>query len=88
MRRFAASWHRALERAQPAVEKHGLTGMFWLCFAPTPLGTAGAFLGGAMGFGFSRYLLASFAAKYLLTVFIVIIAVVVADQASVLTSGS
>jgi len=65
-RRFSDSWERTTERAQPAVEKHGVWGMFWLCFPPTPLGTAAAFLGGAMGFGFTRYLLASFASKYLL----------------------
>lgn len=87
MRRFVASWERAVERAQPAVQKHGVTGMFWLCFAPTPLGTAAAFLGGAMGFGFSRYLLASFAAKYLLTFLIVIIALAVSGGAGSFFGG-
>lgn len=88
-RRVSASWERAVARAEPMVEKvekHGPWGMFWLCFAPSPLSTAAAFLGGAMGFGFARYLLSSFAAKMLLAGVIVVAALLFADQASKLAS--
>ena len=63
------------------IEQRGLYGMFLLCFAPTPLGTAAAYLGGLMRFGFSRYLLASFAAKYLLAAIIVVLALVFNEAA-------
>ena len=55
--------------------------MFLLCFAPTPMGTAAAYLGGLMRFGFSRYLLASFVAKFLLTGIIVLLALIFSDAA-------
>ena len=80
-KRFSTSLKRAQERAQPVLEQRGLYGMFLLCFAPTPLGTAAAYLGGLMGFGFSRYLLASFAAKYLLAGIIVVLALVFNEAA-------
>jgi hypothetical protein len=71
-RRVSDSFKQAQDRAEPVIEKHGVSGMFLLCFAPTPLGTAAAFLGGLMRFGFSRYLAASFASKYLLAGIIVV----------------
>ena len=80
-KRFSTSLKRAQERAQPVIEQRGLYGMFVLCFAPTPLGTAAAYLGGLMRFGFSRYLLASFAAKYLLAAIIVVLALVFNEAA-------
>jgi membrane protein DedA with SNARE-associated domain len=64
--RLSKSLQKAQAKAQPAIEQHGVRGMFVLCFGPTPLGTAAAFVGGLMGFGFARYLATSFAAKYLL----------------------
>ena len=86
-RRFADSWQKARERAQPAIERHGIWGMFWLCFTPTPLGTAAAFLGGAMGFGFARYLLASFTSKFLLAAIIIVVALFLAEGARRLVGG-
>lgn len=80
--RLKRSTEQAMGRARPTIERHGTWGMFGLCFAPTPLGTAAAFLGGVMGFGFARYLLASFAAKYLLAGIIVVAGLVLADQAA------
>jgi len=80
-RSFTTSLKRAQERAQPIIEQRGLTGMFLLCFAPTPLGTAAAYVGGLIHFSFSRYLLASFAAKYLLTGIVVFLALVFSDTA-------
>ena len=80
-KRFSTSLKRAQERAQPVIEQRGLYGMFLLCFAPTPLGTAAAYLGGLMRFSFSRYLLASFAAKYLLAGIIVVLALVFSEAA-------
>ncbi len=80
-RRFTTSLKKTQERAQPIIEQRGAYGMFLLCFAPTPMGTAAAYLGGLMRFGFSRYLLASFAAKYLLAGIIVILALVFSDVA-------
>lgn len=79
--RFSSSLKRAQERAQPVIEQRGPYGMFLLCFAPTPLGTAAAYIGGLMRFGFSRYLLASFAAKYLLAGIIVVLALVFNEAA-------
>jgi uncharacterized membrane protein len=78
---FSTSLKRTQERAQPIIEQHGAYGLFLLCFAPTPMGTAAAYLGGLMRFGFSRYLLASFAAKYLLAGVIVVLALVFSDTA-------
>ena len=80
-RRFTRSLKRTQERAQPIIEQRGTYGMFLLCFAPSPMGTAAAYLGGLMRFGFLRYLLASFAAKYLLTGIIVLLALVFSDAA-------
>jgi hypothetical protein len=79
--RFSTSLKRAQDRAQPILEQRGAWGMFLLCFAPTPMGTASAYLGGLMGFGFRRYLVSSFAAKYLLTAIIVLLALVFSDTA-------
>jgi hypothetical protein len=72
-RRFSTSLRVAQQRAEPVIEQRGMSGIFLLCFAPTPLSTAGAFVGGLLGFSFSRYLLASFAAKYLLAGIIVVL---------------
>lgn len=80
-RRFTTSLRHAQERAQPVIEQRGTTGMFLLCFAPTPLSTAGAYVAGLMRFGFKRYVLASFAAKYLLTGIIVVLALTFNDAA-------
>jgi hypothetical protein len=80
-RRFSESWQRAQARAQPVIEKRGISGMFVLCFGPSPLGTAAAFLGGALRFGFARYLAASFAAKYLLAGIIVATGLVFSEAA-------
>ena len=80
-KRFSTSLRRAQERAQPVIQQRGLYGMFLLCFAPTPLGTAAAYLGGLMRFSFSRYLLASFVAKYLLAGIIVVLALVFNEAA-------
>ena len=55
--------------------------MFLLCLAPTPMGTAAAYVGGLMRFGFSRYLVASFAAKYLLAGIIVVLALIFSEAA-------
>jgi hypothetical protein len=77
--RFSATSKRAQERAQPTIEKHGVQGMFWLCFAPSPAGAAAAFLGGAMRFGFTRFLLAAFTSKYLLAGIIVLVALVLSE---------
>lgn len=77
--RFTTSLKRAQERAQPVLDRRGTPGMFLLCFAPTPLSTAGAYVGGLMRFGFTRYVVASFAAKYLLTGIIVVLAVTLSD---------
>lgn len=79
--RFRSSLQRAQERAEPVIEQRGVWGMFLLCFAPTPMGTAAAYVGGLMRFGFSRYLLASFAAKFMLTGIIVLLALVTGDTA-------
>jgi hypothetical protein len=79
--RFRSGLLRAQARAKPVLEKRGTAGMFLLCLAPTPMGTAAAYLGGLMRFGFSRYLLASFAAKFLLTGIIVLLALVSSDTA-------
>jgi hypothetical protein len=79
--RFSSSLQRAQDRARPVLERRGMWGMFLLCFAPTPMGTAAAYLGGLMRFGFRRYLLASFAAKYLLAGVLVVLALVFNDAA-------
>ena len=79
--RFRSGLLRAQARAKPVLEKRGTAGMFLLCFAPTHMGTAAAYVGGLMRFGFSRYLLASFAAKFLLTGIIVLLALVFSDAA-------
>jgi len=80
-RRFTTSLARAQERAQPILERRGTPGMLLLCFGPTPMGTAAAYVGGLMRFGFRRYLLASFAGKYLLTGIIVVLALTFSDAA-------
>jgi hypothetical protein len=69
--RFSRSWAQAREHAQPIIERHGLAGMLALCFVPWPLAAGAAFMGGAMGFGFARFLLASFVAKLLLSALVV-----------------
>jgi hypothetical protein len=79
--RFSVSLRKAQVRAQPVIEKHGVTGMFLLCVGPTPLGTAAAFVGGLVRFGFARYLATSFAAKYLLAGIIVALALILSDTA-------
>jgi hypothetical protein len=79
--RVSASFKRAQERAQPVIEKRGTVGVLLLCLPPSPLGTAAAFLGGLMRFGFSRYLAASFAAKYVLAGIIVVAALVFSQAA-------
>jgi hypothetical protein len=79
--RFSTSLKRAQDRAQPVLEQRGAWGMFLLCFAPTPLGTAAAYVGGLIGFGFKRYLVSSFASKFLLTGVIVVLALVFNDAA-------
>lgn len=79
--RFRSSLQQAQARAKPVIEQRGTGGMFLLCFAPTPMGTAAAYLGGLMRFGFSRYLLASFVAKFLLTGIIVLLALIFSDAA-------
>ena len=80
-KRFSRSLKKTQERAQPIIEHRGVSGMFLLCFAPTPMGTAAAYLGGIMRFGFTRYLLASFAAKYLLAGIIVVLALIFSEAA-------
>jgi hypothetical protein len=80
-RRFDESFKSAQARAQPTIEKRGLQGMALLCFAPLPLGTAAAFLGGLMRFGFPSYLAASFGAKYLLAGIIVVAGLVFSEAA-------
>jgi len=79
--RFTTSLRRAQARAQPVIEQRGTAGMFLLCFSPTPLSTAGAYVGGLMRFGFKRYVVASFAAKFLLTGIIVALALTFSDAA-------
>ena len=79
--RFSTSLKRAQDRAQPILEQRGTWGMFLLCFAPTPMGTAAAYLGGLLRFGFVRYLAASFAAKYLLAGIVVLLALIFSDAA-------
>ena len=79
--RFSTSLKHAQDRAQPVLERRGAWGMFLLCFAPTPLGTAAAYAGGLMGFGFRRYLVSSFASKFLLTGVVVVLALVFSDAA-------
>ena len=80
-KRFTTSLRKAQDRARPVIEQRGSAGMFLLCFAPSPMGTAAAYLGGLMRFGFLRYLGASFAAKYLLAGIIVVLALVFSDAA-------
>jgi hypothetical protein len=80
--RFEGSWSSAQARARPIIEKRGLPGMFWLCFVPSPAATAAAFLGGAMRFGFTRFLLAAFSSKFLLAGVIVIAGLIFNQQAS------
>lgn len=80
-KRFTTSLKRTQERAQPIIEQRGVFGMLLLCFAPSPMGTAAAYLGGLLRFGFVRYLAASFAAKYLLAGLIVLLALTFSDVA-------
>ena len=80
-RRFSESFKHAQERAEPVIAKHGVLGMFLLCFGPSPLGTAAAFLGGLMRFGFTRYLAASFASKYLLAGIVVVAGLIFSEAA-------
>ena len=80
-RRFSQSFKHAKERAEPVIAKHGVRGMFLLCFGPSPLGTAAAFLGGLMRFGFTRYLAASFASKYLLAGIVVVAGLIFSEAA-------
>ena len=79
--RFSNSLKQAQDRARPVLEQRGAWGMFLLCFAPTPLGTAAAYVGGLIGFGFKRYLISSFASKFLLTGVVVVLALVFSDAA-------
>jgi hypothetical protein len=79
--RFSTSLKHAQDRAQPVLEQRGAWGMFLLCFAPTPLGTAAAYVGGLIGFGFKRYLVSSFASKFLLTGVIIVLALTFSDAA-------
>ena len=79
--RLSTSLQRAQERARPVIEQRGTNGMVLLCFAPSPMGTAAAYLGGLMRFGFGRYLLASFVAKFLLAGIIVVLALLFNDVA-------
>jgi hypothetical protein len=79
--RFTRSWSQARERAKPLIERHGVLGMFALCLVPWPLAAGGAFIGGAMGFGFARFLVASFAAKLALSALIVAAGLLVGDLA-------
>lgn len=85
-RRFSATWSRAQERAQPSLEKHGLAGMFWLFLVPSPVGTAAAFLGGAMRFGFIRFGVAALSSKFLLAGLIVVAGLLVAEGATSVAS--
>lgn len=80
--RFSTSLRHAQDRARPVLEQRGAWGMFLLCFAPTPLGTAAAYLGGLMDFGFRRYLVSSSAAKFLLTGVIVALALMFDETAT------
>jgi hypothetical protein len=84
--RFSRSWAQARERAQPIIERHGIVGMFALCFVPWPLAAGGAFIGAAMGFGFARFLVASFAAKLTLSALVVLAGLVVAVVAKALVA--
>ena len=79
--RFTRSWAQARERAKPLIERHGVLGMFALCLVPWPLAAGGAFIGGAMGFGFARFLVASFAAKLALSALVVAAGLLVSDLA-------
>lgn len=79
--RFTTSLREAQQRAEPVLEQRGVAGMFLLSFAPTPMGTAAAYVGGVMRFAFSRYLLATFAAKFLLAGIIVALALIFSDTA-------
>jgi hypothetical protein len=80
-KRFSSSLRRTQKRAQPILDQRGAWGMFLLCFAPTPMGTAAAYLGGLMAFGFRRFIVSSFAAKFLLTGVIVVLALTFSDAA-------
>lgn len=84
--RFAESWSSAQAKARPIIEKRGRAGMFWLCLVPSPAATAAAFLGGAMRFGFTRFLLAAFSSKYLLAGAIVLAGLIFSEQAKPVTS--
>ena len=79
--RFTTSLRQAQRRAEPVLDQRGTVGMFVLCLAPTPMGTAAAYVGGLMRFAFSRYLLASFAAKLLLAGIVVALALIFNEQA-------
>ncbi len=80
-RRFTTSLRQAQRRAEPVIDQRGTMGMLLLCFAPTPMGTAAAYVGGVIHFGFRRFLLASFSAKFLLAGIIVMLALVFNDSA-------
>jgi hypothetical protein len=84
--RLARSWAQARERAQPLIERHGIAGMALLCFVPWPLAAGGAFIGGAMGFGFARFLAVSFAAKLALSAIVVLAGLLFAGIARALVS--
>lgn len=79
--RFTSSLAKTQERVSPIIDRRGMEGMFILCFGPSPMATAAAYLGGLMRFGFRRYLLASFAAKYLLAGVVVVLALTFSDTA-------
>ena len=79
--RFTSSLAKTQERVSPIIDRRGMEGMFILCFGPSPMATAAAYLGGLMRFGFRRYLLASFAAKYLLAGVVVVLALTFGDTA-------
>jgi hypothetical protein len=53
--------------------------VFWLCFAPSPLATAGAFVSGTVGFGFARFMLAAFSSKFLLAAIVTLAALLLAS---------
>ena len=83
-RRFSSSLLRTERRARPVIEKHGTWGLFWLCLTPTVAGTAAAFISGILRLGFTRFLVAALAAKYLLAGIVVLGSQVFSQQAQAL----
>jgi len=78
-RRFLDSLEKAQAQARPVIERRGMSGVFWLCVAPSALATAGAFVSGSIGFGFSRFLLAAFSSKLALAAIVTLAALVFAN---------